>query len=158
MQDDRVKEFIKTAMTEASEGASKNHGGPFGAVVVKDQRIISRGHNMVLSSNDPTAHAEIVAIRRASAKLDRFDLSDCEIYSTCEPCPMCLSAIYWARIKKLFYGCTREDAAKIGFDDKLFYELIEGNKKGYLEITQANRDDCLKIFNEWDLKTDKTGY
>ena len=150
--------FIAEALNEALNAINNNEGGPFGAVIVQNNVIIAKGHNMVIGSKDPTAHAEIVAIRRASLILNRFDLSDCVIYSTCEPCPMCLSAIFWARIKTLYYGCSKEDAAKIGFDDKLFYELIKEGSNKYLDIIQKDRDKCLKIFNMWETKEDKIQY
>ena len=123
----KKNEFFNIAILEAEDGMKNNDGGPFGAVVVMDGKIIAQAHNEVISSNDPTAHAEIIAIRRASKKLGRFDLSDCELYSTCEPCPMCFSAIHWAKIKTLYFGCNNRDAAKIGFDDKFIYDVIRGN-------------------------------
>ena len=152
--------FMDEAIKEAEIGVQKNDGGPFGAVIVKDGKIIARGHNMVLQTNDPTAHAEIVAIRKASNKLKNFDLKGCQLYTTCEPCPMCLSAIFWSRIDKLYYGCSKEDAAKIGFDDKLFYEmLVDINlRKKYLKHEQINRDNCIKVFTEWDQKENKKMY
>ena len=112
---------------------------PFGAVIVKEGKIIAKGHNEVLGTNDPTAHAEIVVIRKASQKLDKFDLSDCEIYTTCEPCPMCMAAIMWARIEKIFYGCTAKDAQKIKFSDQDIYDYLKGKKiKQKLKKTQIN--------------------
>ena len=150
--------FIDAALEEALNAINNNDGGPFGAVIVQNNVIIARGHNMVIGSKDPTAHAEIVAIRRASLILNRFDLSDCDIYSTCEPCPMCLSAIFWARIKTLRYGCSKKDAAAIGFDDELFYELIKGDSNKYLDIIQTDRDKCLKLFNIWKTKENKIQY
>lgn len=150
---------MNEAVKEAYVGLSKNDGGPFGAVIVKNGKIIARGHNMVLSTNDPTAHAEIVALRLASAKLKRFDLSDCEIYSSCEPCPMCFSAIHWAKMKKLYFGCTRKDAAKIDFDDKFIYDVIKGtSKKKQVKISKINRTECLKPFKVWQEKIDKVQY
>jgi guanine deaminase len=113
---------------------------------------------MVLKTNDPTAHAEIVAIRRAASKLKRFDLSDCRIYSTCEPCPMCLAAIYWAKIRKVYYGCTRKDAEKIGFRDKRLHELIKKRKSPAVEKTKLERRECLKPFQEWTRKKDRVMY
>jgi len=150
--------FMKKAVREAFKGLRKNEGGPFGAVIIKDGKVIAKEHNRVLKTNDPTAHAEILAIRKASKKLKRFDLSDCEIYTSCEPCPMCLSAIYWAKIKKVYYGCTKEDAAGIGFDDKTIYDLIKGVVEKKLEFVQVDREDCLKIFKEWASKSDKVNY
>ena len=144
-------EFMREAVKEALRGAGKGHGGPFGAVIVRKGKIIARAHNTVLSSKDPTAHAEINAIRIAAKRLGRFDLSGCEIYSTCEPCPMCLCAIYWARIKKVFFGCTKEDAAKIGFDDLAFRQIMRGARKKKPAATeQMLREECLTAFKEWE--------
>ncbi len=144
------EQFMNIAILEAYEGVGKKEGGPFGAVIVKDNKIVSFGHNMVLQTNDPTMHAEIVAIRKACSKLGRFDLSDCTIYSTCEPCPMCYSAIHWAKIKKLYYGCTKKDAADIGFDDNKIYEAIINNKSEQVISEQISREECLIIFTKWD--------
>ncbi|MEW6528855.1 MAG: nucleoside deaminase [Candidatus Micrarchaeota archaeon] len=154
-----MNKFMKMAIKEAFEGLKKNDGGPFGAIIVRKGKIISKGHNEVIKTNDPSAHAEIVVIRKASAKLKRFDLSDCEIYCSCEPCPMCFSAIHWAKMKKLYYGCTKEDAAKIGFDDKFIYDVIKGiSKKKQVNIKQINRKECLKPFKEWKSKEKKIKY
>jgi guanine deaminase len=153
-----MKIFMRKAVVQAYLGMRRNHGGPFGAVIVKDGKVVARGHNKVIQTNDPTAHAEIVAIRRASAKIGSFDLSGCEIYSTCEPCPMCLAAIYWARIPKVYYGCTRRDAEKIGFRDKRLYGLIKKRRSSALEKTQTSRQECLRPFREWEQKKDKTPY
>ena len=151
--------IMQMAIKEAERGVRKNYGGPFGAIIVKDGKVISRGHNEVIKSNNPTQHAEIVAIQRASKKLGRFDLSDCEIYSTCEPCPMCLSAIYWAKIKTLYYGCSKEDASDIGFDDLFIYDAINKTaKEQVLNIIQIERDTCLPLFNLWKNKPDKVSY
>jgi len=141
---------MSAAAKEAFAGMRKNEGGPFGAVIVRRGKIVARAHNEVLKTNDPTTHAEINAIRKASAKLKRFDLSDCEIYSSCEPCPMCLAAIHWARMKKLYYGCTAADAAALGFDDKLIYDAIRGkSKKKLAEAKQIGRPECLRAFRQW---------
>lgn len=155
-----MNEFMKIANDEAIQGSSGGEGGPFGAVICKEGAIIARGHNEVLKTNDPTAHAEIVAIRRASALLGRFDLSDCEIYTSCEPCPMCLAAIYWARMSKVFYGCTKEDAAAIGFDDNAIYEFIKDPLRysQTLRLVLLDRDQCLKSFEKWVSKQDKVIY
>ncbi|MGP4079965.1 nucleoside deaminase [Pseudalkalibacillus sp. R45] len=115
---------MKEALQLAHENVLKNNGGPFGALIVKDGKVIGKGVNEVTSSNDPTAHAEIQAIRNACASLKQFQLTDCEIYTSCEPCPMCIGAIYWARPKAVYYACTKEDAAQIGFDDQFIYEEI----------------------------------
>ncbi len=137
----------------------KKGGGPFGAVIVKDGKIISSGTNKVTLKNDPTAHAEIDAIRRASKNLNSFDLSGCELYTSCEPCPMCLSAIYWARISRIYYGNTKKDAAKIGFiDDFIYKEIDKPLEKRKLKITQHLRDEALMSFETWDLKKDKKEY
>jgi len=154
-----INKFMKVAVEEAVAGLKRNNGGPFGAVITRKGKIIAKGHNLVIRTNDPTAHAEITAIRKAAAKLKRFDLSDCEIYSSCEPCPMCFSAIHWAKIKKLYYGCTNKDASKIGFDDKFIYDVIRGvSKKKQVKIKRINRDECLEPFRLWELKSNKTRY
>ena len=134
-------------------------GGPFGSVIVKDNKIIAEGWNKVTSTNDPTAHGEIVAIREACKKLNNFSLSGCELYSTCEPCPMCLSAIYWARIDKIYYANTRKDAQKIDFDDSLIYSEFQKNiDKRKIPMIQMMRNEALKAFELWDKKTDKVKY
>lgn len=150
--------MMHLAVVQAFLGMRKNRGGPFGAVIVRNGRVVARGHNQVIATNDPTAHAEIVAIRRAAARLKRFDLSDCEIYSTCEPCPMCLAAISWANIRTVYYGCTREDAEKIGFRDKLFYDLLGKRASRAVRRVQVGRRECLGPFREWERKKDKIGY
>lgn len=150
---------MKLAVKEAFSGLTHNQGGPFGAVIVKDGKIIAKGHNLVLKTHDPTAHAEIVAIRRASKKLKTFDLSDCEIYSSCEPCPMCFAAIHWAKMKKLYYGCTENDAAKIGFDDKFIYDVIRGKTKlKQVKEVHIDRNLSLEPFKKWINKKNKTQY
>ena len=134
-------------------------GGPFGSVIVKDDKIIAEGFNKVTSTNDPTAHGEIVAIRKACKSLNNFNLSGCELYSTCEPCPMCLSAIYWAHIDKVYYANTRDDAKKIDFDDSLIYsELLKNVKIRKIPMAQMMREEALKAFELWDKKTDKVKY
>ncbi|WP_048135492.1 nucleoside deaminase [Methanolobus tindarius] len=154
-----MEKFMQIAIDEAREGMEHNHGGPFGAIIVKDGKIISRAHNRVLVTNDPTAHAEVLAIRQASEVLDKFDLSDCEIYTSSQPCPMCLAAIYWARITKVYFGTNKEDVAAIGFDDSLFYKFIRGDAdKSTLEIINIDRKECLELLKEWDEKTDKEMY
>jgi guanine deaminase len=140
------------AVKEAFSGVEHNHGGPFGAVIVKDGKIISKAHNQVIKNNDPTAHAEMSAIKKASKKLGTFDLSGCEIYTTCMPCPMCLGAIKWANIKTVYYGASSRDADNIGFRDEEFYE------KETLELKNIDRDECLKPFEAWSAKEDKTLY
>jgi len=151
--------FMQIAVKEAVLGLKKNHGGPFGAVIVMNNNIIAKAHNMVIKTNDPTAHAEITAIRKAVKKLKKFDLSDCIIYSTAEPCPMCLSAIFWARIKTLYYGCTKEDCEKIGFDDNKFYDILlnKSNEK-IISIFNIDRNECLMPFKMWENKNNKIQY
>ena len=144
---------------ELSIKSAETIGGPFGCVIVKDNKIISEGSNKVTSTNDPTAHGEIVAIREACLKLNTFNLSGCELYSTCEPCPMCLSAIYWSHIDRVFYANTRDDAKNIDFDDTFIYSEI--NKKiedRKIKMIQMHRDEALKAFKMWDEKTDKIKY
>ncbi len=151
--------FMESAIREAFTGMRANDGGPFGAVIVRGGAVIASAHNEVIRSNDPTAHAEIVAIRRASASLGRFDLSDCEIYSSCEPCPMCLSAIFWARIKKLYFTLSRFDAERIGFDDKLLYDVLCGKAvNGQMETHKMDNPDFESPFDEWILKADRVRY
>jgi len=144
---------------ELSVSSANNAGGPFGCVIVKDNKIIAEGSNKVTSSNDPTAHAEIVAIRDACQKLNTFNLSGSDLYSSCEPCPMCLSAIYWSHIDNIFYANTRDDAKKINFDDSFIYsefsKKIEDRK---IPIKQILRDEAIKAFELWNKKTDKIEY
>ena len=150
--------FMQRAIELSIESVNKS-GGPFGSVIVKGDKIIAEGHNEVTSTNDPTAHGEIIAIRRACKNINDFNLSGCELYSTCEPCPMCLSAIYWARIEKIYYANTRDDAQKIDFDDSLIYsELLTNVKKRKIPMFQMMRDEALKAFELWDIKTDKVKY
>jgi guanine deaminase len=150
--------LIHIAINEARRGMQNNHGGPFGAVIVKDGAIVSTAHNEVLISNDPTAHAEILAIRRASQVLGQFDLSDCEIYTTSQPCPMCFAAICWARIKRIHYGTTSEEVASIGFDDGHIYSIIKGEQPAEIESYVIEREACLELLKEWDNKPDKQMY
>ncbi len=155
----KTNKFLQIAINEANFGIQKNHGGPFGAVIVKKGKIIAQAHSEVLKNNDPTNHAEILAISRAAKKLNRFNLSDCELYSTSEPCLMCLGAIFWAKIKKIYYGCGQQDAAKIGFKDKDIYDFLKTGK-GKIKIIekQINRTECLKIFQNWQNKENKKLY
>ena len=149
---------MKKAIELSNESVNKG-GGPFGCVIVKDEKIISEGSNKVTSSNDPTAHGEIVAIREACKKINNFSLSGCELYSTCEPCPMCLSAIYWARIDKIYYANTRKDAQKIDFDDSLIYSEFQKNiNERKIPMIQMMRNEALKAFELWDKKIDKVKY
>ena len=151
-------EFMKRAI-ELSVKSVNNGGGPFGCVIVKDEKIISEGSNKVTSNNDPTAHGEIVAIREACKNINNFSLNGCELYSTCEPCPMCLAAIYWARIDKVYYANTRKDAQKIDFDDSLIYSEFQKNiDKRKIPMIQMLRNEALKAFELWDKKIDKVKY
>ena len=144
---------------ELSISSANGTGGPFGCVIVKDDKIIAEGLNKVTFSNDPTAHAEIVAIREACKKLNTFNLSGCDLYASCEPCPMCLSAIYWSHVDNIFYANTREDAKKISFDDSLIYsEISKKNEDRKIPIKQMLRDEALKAFDIWNKKTDKIEY
>ncbi len=150
-------------MAEAVElsikGMLNNEGGPFGAVVVKNGEIVGKGNNKVTSTFDPTAHAEVVAIRDACKNLNTFQLDDCIIYTSCEPCPMCLGAIYWARPKAVYYGCTKQDAANINFDDAFIYkELKAPMTKRKIPFKQLGRENALKAFQLWSKKQDKNLY
>ena len=144
-----MNKFMKMAKDVALEGIKKKEGGPFGAVIVKDNVVISVGNNKVLGSNDPTAHAEIVAIREASRKLKTYDLSGCELYTSAYPCPMCLSAIIWANIGTVYYGCDKEDADKIGFRDDFIYKVLKGDINNLLDIKSLDREECLEIFDKY---------
>ena len=151
-------EFMKRAIELSIKNVS-NGGGPFGSVIVKDDKIIAEGSNRVTNNNDPTAHGEIVAIREACKKINNFSLQGCELYSTCEPCPMCLSAIYWSRIDKIYYANTREDAQKIDFDDSLIYSEFKKNiNERKIPMIQMMRTEALQAFELWDKKTDKIKY
>src|SRR5207253_6948218 len=151
--------FMREAIRISIQVMRRGKGGPFGAVVVKGNKVVGRGCNQVTSANDPTAHAEIVAIRQACQRLRSFQLDDCDLYTSCEPCPMCLSAIYWARIRIVFYGNTRKDAAKIAFDDDFIYrEVALPIRKRQLVMKQLLRDEAQKAFTEWQRKTDKIPY
>jgi guanine deaminase len=154
-----MNKFMQIAIEAAIDGMNKNMGGPFGAVVVRNGEVIAVAHNEVIGTNDPTAHAEIVAIRRATVILGRFNISDCEIYSTCEPCPMCLSAIHWAGITKLYYGADRYDAATGGFDDKFIYQIMDGTADSpLLKPEIIEKEKCAQLFKTWNQKTDRTMY
>ena len=150
--------FMKRAI-ELSKESINSGGGPFGSVIVKNDKIISEGINRVTVNNDPTAHGETVAIRNACKELNTFNLSNCSLYSNCEPCPMCMSAIYWSRIGKVYYANTRDDAKKIEFDDSFIYsEISKENKDRSILMEQILRDEALKAFEIWNKKTDKTKY
>ncbi len=150
---------MQEAIRLAQHGMNLNEGGPFGCVIVTDGEIIGRGNNKVILTNDPTAHAEVVAIREACHHLNTFQLDNCEIYTSCEPCPMCLSATYWARLKKIYYACSRTDAATIGFDDDFIYkEISKGLGERQIPLEQLMREEALVVFNEWMAKPDKVDY
>lgn len=153
------EQFMKRAIELARAGMDNNDGGPFGCVVVKDGRVVGEGNNRVTSANDPTAHAEIVAIREACRSLNTFQLDGCSIYTSCEPCPMCLGAIYWARPAQVFFACTREDAASVGFDDDFIYDEISlPNKDRQRVMINLLRDEGVALFQAWDAKPDKIEY
>lgn len=150
---------MKEAIELAKAGVEEGLGGPFGAVVVKDGQIIGRGQNRVLADADPTAHAEVVAIREACAYLGSFQLEDCTLYTSCEPCPMCLGAIYWARPARMVYACTRDDASDAGFDDRFIYEEISRPlSERRIPTQQTMRLQSLEVMKRWADKTDKTEY
>jgi tRNA(Arg) A34 adenosine deaminase TadA len=150
-----MREAIRLSLTKMRG----NRGGPFGAVVVRKGKIVGRGWNQVTSTNDPTAHAEMVAIRDACKRLKTFQLDDCELYTSCEPCPMCLSAIYWARFQKVYYGNTRKDAQRIDFDDDLIYdEVATPISKRKIPMKQLMRPEALMAFAEWAKKVDRVRY
>jgi guanine deaminase len=151
--------FMRRAIELAQSGADNNAGGPFGCVIVKDGRIVGEGCNRVTSTNDPTAHAEIVAIRNACKNLASFQLTGCVVYTSCEPCPMCLGAIYWARPSAVFFAGTREDAATAGFDDELFYdEMDRPNDKRKLKLQSLLRDEAQQVFDRWVAKANRVEY
>src|SRR5882724_12285020 len=152
-------DFMKRAIALALENVRSGSGGPFAALIVKEGRIIAEGTNRVTLSNDPTAHAEVVAIREACRALADFQLMDCDLYTTCEPCPMCLGAIYWARPARVFFAATATDAASAGFDDAFIYEELKiapGGRR--IPMTEMQREEALVIFQEWLAKSDKTPY
>lgn len=152
-------DYMREAIRLASEGAASGRGGPFGCVIVRRGDVVGRGTNAVTSTNDPTAHAEVTAIRDACRRLGTFQLADCELYTSCEPCPMCLAAIYWARIPRVFYGNSRDDAAAIGFDDAFIYEQVAlPPDQRTTAMTPLLRDEALASFALWREKTDKTHY
>lgn len=155
-----MNEFMKIAKDLSEENLSTNAGGPFGACIVKDGKIIGKGNNHVIKNNDPTAHAEIEAIRDACKNINSYDLSNCELYTSCYPCPMCLSAIIWSNIKKVYYGNTKEDAENIGFRDNFIYEFIKNNNsdKNILDLESMDREETIKVFEEYMNKEDKEIY
>ena len=151
--------FMREAIRLSRQKMRANQGGPFGAIIVRNGKIVGRGWNRVLATNDPTAHAEITAIRDACKKLKRFHLADCELYTSCEPCPMCLGAVYWARLKTVYYANTRADAAAIQFDDSLIYDEVRlPLPRRKIPMKPLLRREALKVFVEWENKTDKVPY
>jgi tRNA(Arg) A34 adenosine deaminase TadA len=153
------EKFMREAIREAAGGMRAGRGGPFGCVIVRRGEVIARGRNCVTSTNDPTAHAEITAIREACRTLGTFSLADCELYTSCEPCPMCLAAVYWARVPTLYYANTRADAAAIGFDDDFIYQQIPlPPEKRALAMHSLLRDEAQGTFREWQAKPDKVPY
>ncbi len=150
---------MREAIRLSQQGMNLNEGGPFGCIIVHNGEVVGRGNNKVTSSNDPTAHAEVVAIRDACNRLNNYELLDCDLYTSCEPCPMCLGAIYWARLNKIYFACSRKDAAQIGFDDDFIYKEIP--KELHLRMIpgeQLLREEALRVFAAWRLKPDKTEY
>lgn len=155
---DSKKKFMRKAIALSIENIQKD-GGPFGAVIVKDDKIIATGVNRVTANNDPTAHAEVIAIRKASKKLGTYDLAGCEIYTSCEPCPMCLGAVYWAHLDKMYYGNTKTDAKNIGFDDSFIYDeigLTPENRR--VETIHILHDEAIKAFEDWANSENKIEY
>jgi len=151
--------FLREAIRLSFEKMEGNEGGPFGAVVVRNGEIVGRGWNRVTSTNDPTAHAEVVAIRDACSRLNTFSLEGCELYSSCEPCPLCLAAIYWSRIDRIYYAATCDDAAAAGFDDRYFYgEIMKPSAERAIPIEQALRDEALVALRAWTNKPDRIRY
>jgi guanine deaminase len=152
-------DFMREAIRLSRQKMRTNQGGPFGAVIAREGRIIARGWNRVTTTNDPTAHAEIMAIREACKKLRRIHLDDCELYTSCEPCPMCLGAVYWSRLKRIYYGNTRTDAAAIRFDDAFIYnEFSRSISRRTIPMKRLLRTEALKVFAEWREKADKVFY
>jgi tRNA(Arg) A34 adenosine deaminase TadA len=153
------QQFLERAIELSREGMRAGKGGPFGCVIVKDGKIIGEGYNQVATTNDPTAHAEVVAIRNACQHLNSFQLTDCDVYASCEPCPMCLGAIYWARPNRVIYANTKQDAAAINFDDQFIYDEIEkpGNQKTIVFIHSPHQQ-ALEVFKEWEHMDHKIEY
>ncbi|WP_018477419.1 nucleoside deaminase [Pontibacter roseus] len=153
------EEFMREAIRLSIEKMEAGFGGPFGAVVVRNGEIIARGYNNVLATNDPTAHAEVDAIRKACQALGTYQLTDCDLYTSCEPCPMCLGAIYWARPRKVYYANTKADAARIDFDDQFIYEELEKDmSKRSIPMEQLLREEALEGFKAWEIKVNRTQY
>ena len=144
-----MNKFMRMAIKEAKKGIESHHGGPFGAVIVKDGKVVGKGHNQVLKNNDPTCHGEMMAIHKACKNLKTFDLSGCELYTTGEPCPMCYAAILWANIDKVYYGCTIQDNENIGFRDKKFYEMQQPEFRDKV-VKELDREKCLELFEYYN--------
>ena len=153
-----MNRFMEMAIEEAKKGILQGHGGPFGCVIVKNDEIVGKGHNEVLKNNDPTCHGEIMAIHEACKTLNTFDLTGCEVYTTGEPCPMCLAAILWANIEKVYYGCNIFDTEKIGFRDNKFYKFQNNPSQRQKMIKELDRDQCLKLYDLYNSLTDKKQY
>ena len=153
-----MNKFMKIAIKEAQKGIRNNEGGPFGSVIVKDGKVLSKAHNQVLLKHDATCHGEMQAIRKASKRLKSFNLEECEIYTTGEPCPMCLAAILWANIDKVYYGCNITDTAELGFRDSVFYDFQKDEVKKDQFIKEINREECLKLYERYKNIEDKTHY
>ena len=153
-----MNKFMEMAIEEAKKGILQGHGGPFGCVIVKNDEIVGKGHNEVLKNNDPTCHGEMMAIHEACKTLNTFDLAGCEVYTTGEPCPMCLAAILWANIEKVYYGCNIFDTEKIGFRDNKFYKFQNNPSQRQKMIKELDRDQCLKLYDLYNSLTDKKQY
>ena len=159
MTSEKDLHYIQLAVEAARKGVMNNEGGPFGTVIVKGDEIVGVGNNKVVSTNDPTAHAEVVAIREACKQLKSFQLSGCTLYTSCEPCPMCLGAIYWARPDRVVYACSREDAASINFDDDFIYkEIVVPHHERKIPTVQCGRDLGMEVFRFWERKEDRIQY
>ncbi|MEZ4647351.1 MAG: nucleoside deaminase [Candidatus Eisenbacteria bacterium] len=153
------EQFMREAIRLSRDKMRKNQGGPFGAVVVRGNEVVGRGWNQVTSTNDPTAHAEVTAIRKACKKLGTFHLRGCVLYTSCEPCPMCLAAAYWARVDRIYFAGTRKDAARAGFDDEFLYrEISKPRSRRSVPMEQLLRKEAVEAFDEWRTKVDKTPY
>ena len=153
-----MSEYMKAALEEAYKGIESGHGGPFGAVIVKDGKIIGRGHNCVVKEKDPTLHGEVMAIKDACKNIDSFSLRGAQIYTTAEPCPMCLGAILWAGIDEIYYGCNITDTEDIGFRDNVFYEMLDNKREKSYKISEVDKAECLKLFEKYKDIKDKVNY
>jgi tRNA(Arg) A34 adenosine deaminase TadA len=153
-----MNKFLDLAVNEAKKGVKNKEGGPFGAVIVKNGKVVSSAHNLVLKTKDPTAHAEISAIRKASKKLKTFDLTGCEIYVTAEPCPMCLFAIQWARIGKVVYGASAKEVGRIGFRDEKFYDFLNNKKRSKLKLKKVKNENASLLLKEFNSNPNKKLY